>query len=53
MSGGYRTTAAPQPKSRCFDCHDEHAGLDKVFTQFYGLLNDAREDQTSTVAGPR
>lgn len=42
MSGGYRTAAAPQPRSRCFDCHAEHAARDKVFTQFYGLLNDRR-----------
>jgi hypothetical protein len=41
MSGGYRTTAAPQPKARCHDCHAEHAARDKVFTQFYGLLNEA------------
>ena len=33
-----RPSAAPQPKARCFDCHEEHAATDKVFTQFYGLL---------------
>ena len=32
------TAAAPQPKARCFDCHEQHAATDKVFTQFYGLL---------------
>jgi len=42
MAGGYRTSAAPQPKNRCFECHEQHAGRDKVFTQFYGLLNEAR-----------
>lgn len=41
MAGGFRSGAAPQPKNRCFDCHAEHAATDKVFTQFYGLLNEA------------
>ena len=41
MMGGYRSTAAPQPKANCFNCHAEHAARDNVFTQFYGLLNDA------------
>lgn len=41
LAGGYRATAAPQPKNRCFDCHAEHAARDKVFTQFYGLLDEA------------
>jgi hypothetical protein len=41
MTGGYRAAAAPQPKGSCFDCHAEHAARDNVFTQFYGLLNEA------------
>ena len=41
MMGGYRSTAAPQPKSSCYDCHIKHAARDNVFTQFYGLLNEA------------
>ena len=41
MMGGYRSTAAPQPKASCFNCHAEHAARDNVFVQFYGLLNDA------------
>lgn len=41
MTGGYRSTAAPQPKASCFNCHAEHAARDNVFVQFYGLLNDA------------
>lgn len=41
MTGGYRPTAAPQPKSNCFNCHAEHAARDNVFLQFYGLLNEA------------
>lgn len=41
MMGGYRSTAAPQPKAGCFSCHAEHAARDNVFVQFYGLLNEA------------
>jgi hypothetical protein len=41
MMGGYRSTAAPQPKANCFSCHAEHAARDNVFVQFYGLLNEA------------
>src|SRR5262245_13282838 len=41
MAGGYRPTAAPQPKANCYSCHAEHAARDNVFTQFYGLLKDA------------
>jgi hypothetical protein len=41
MTGGYRSTAAPQPKASCFSCHSEHAGRDNVFIQFYGLLKEA------------
>jgi hypothetical protein len=41
MAGGYRTSAAPQPKASCYDCHVKHAARDNVFTQFYGLLNEA------------
>jgi hypothetical protein len=41
MTGGYQSAAAPQPKAACFNCHDEHAAQDNVFTQFYGLLNEA------------
>ena len=41
MAGGYRTSAAPQPKASCYDCHTKHAAQDNVFMQFYGLLNEA------------
>jgi hypothetical protein len=41
MTGGYRSTAAPQPKTSCYSCHSEHAGRDNVFIQFYGLLKEA------------
>jgi len=42
MAGGYRSTAAPQPKTSCYSCHVEHAARDNVFMQFYGLLKEAR-----------
>jgi hypothetical protein len=45
LSGGFRAAAAPQPKARCHDCHAEHAGRDMVFTQFYGLLNEAAPER--------
>ena len=45
MMGGYRSTAAPQPKASCFNCHTEHAARDNVFMQFYGLLNEAAPKQ--------
>lgn len=32
------------PKSRCFDCHVEHAGDDNVFTQFYPVLRTLKKD---------
>ena len=41
MMGGYLSTAAPRPKASCYACHDQHAARDHVFTQFYGLLNEA------------
>lgn len=41
MAGGYRASAAPQPKASCYDCHVKHAARDNVFMQFYGLLNEA------------
>jgi len=40
MTGGYQSTAAPQPKTSCYSCHAEHAGRDNVFVQFYGLLKE-------------
>lgn len=47
MDGGYRTTSQPQAKEVCYACHVEHAKTDNVFTQFYGLLNEARAAQSS------
>ena len=47
MGGGYRATAAAQPRQACYACHVEHAKTDHVFTQFYGLLNEARSARGS------
>ena len=47
MGGGYRSIAKPQAKQDCYACHVQHAKTDNVFTQFYGLLNDARATQVS------
>ncbi len=47
MSGGYRATATAQPKQNCYTCHVEHAKTDNVFTQFYGLLGEARSASSS------
>ena len=34
MAGGYRTSAAPQPKANCYYCHAARAARDNVFMQF-------------------
>jgi hypothetical protein len=41
MMGGLRSSAAPQPRGSCYNCHDEHAARDHVFLQFYRLLSEA------------
>jgi Cytochrome P460 len=41
FAGGPTATgdvATPFPKSECFDCHDQHAETDHVFTQYYPML---------------
>lgn len=30
------------PKGMCYNCHEQHANEDKVFTQFYPILQEAR-----------
>ncbi|HEY2944957.1 MAG TPA: cytochrome P460 family protein [Vicinamibacteria bacterium] len=37
---GSQPTATPFPRSRCFDCHRQHAASDNVFVQFYPVLRD-------------
>lgn len=34
------TTAKAFPKSKCYDCHLKHAGVDNVWVQFYPALRD-------------
>jgi hypothetical protein len=41
-ANGLKTSAAPNPKTSCYDCHAEHAAKDNVFMQFYGLLQNDR-----------
>jgi hypothetical protein len=31
-------SAAPQPESNCFACHQQHAAVDMTFVQFYPTL---------------
>jgi hypothetical protein len=35
---GAGDTARAIPRSDCFDCHDQHAETDHVFTQYYPML---------------
>jgi hypothetical protein len=35
---GIGDTALSLPRSECFDCHDQHAETDHVFTQYYPAL---------------
>lgn len=44
----YKTTGPPQPakpfpSASCYECHATHGAHDAVFTQFYSVLNAARE----------
>jgi hypothetical protein len=42
--GGEAKTGNPVARSQaCYSCHDQHAKLDTVFTQFYPSLMEARE----------
>jgi hypothetical protein len=35
---GTGQSAAPHDPAECFDCHDEHAATDHVFSQFYPVI---------------
>ena len=37
----------------CFDCHAEHAAVDNVFTQFYSVLSNARENRLAESANSK
>jgi hypothetical protein len=38
LFGPTDTTAAPQPKKACWECHQEHAAVEHTFVQFYPTL---------------
>ena len=40
--GKLKDKAQPAKKAACYDCHRRKGAEDNVFTQFYGLLADAR-----------
>jgi len=46
-TAGSRRAAKALPTGTCYDCHAEHAAVDNVFTQFYSVLEEAREQQKS------
>jgi hypothetical protein len=35
-------SAAPQPASGCFECHERHAAVDMTFVQFYPTLQQVK-----------
>ena len=35
------------PRAACYDCHAEHGAVDNVFTQFYSVLTQAREQHVA------
>lgn len=43
--------ARPLPKGMCYKCHETHANEDRVFTQFYPVLREAREAREAEAAG--
>lgn len=43
MEGRPLAKAKPFPDSACLTCHQQKAATDRVFTQFYPVLNSARE----------
>ena len=40
---GNQQTAAPNPKARCWQCHNEHGAVDNTFVQFYPTLKKAAQ----------
>jgi len=40
--GNLRAKAQPFPEASCLSCHQQKAATDRVFTQFYPVLNSAR-----------
>lgn len=46
-TAGPRRAAKALPTGTCYDCHAEHGADDNVFTQFYPVLEEAREREKS------
>lgn len=42
-----RAAEMPYPRTACYDCHAEHGAVDNVFTQFYSVLTQAREQHVA------
>lgn len=52
-AGKVRAAEREFERKDCFDCHAEHGAVDNVFTQFYSVLTDARENRLArSKAGP-
>ncbi|MBY0587280.1 cytochrome P460 family protein [bacterium] len=47
-TAGERKPSRALPQNLCYDCHAEHGQADNVFTQFYGMLEQARESHLKT-----
>jgi hypothetical protein len=42
-----RAAETAYPRAACYDCHAEHGAVDNVFTQFYSVLTQAREQHVT------
>ncbi len=42
-----RPAESAYPRAACYDCHAEHGAVDNVFTQFYSVLTQAREQRVA------
>lgn len=48
-----RTAERAFARKDCFDCHAEHGEVDNVFTQFYSVLTEAREQRLAKESVPK
>lgn len=46
-SAKMRPVETAYPRAACYDCHAEHGAVDNVFTQFYSVLSNAREQHVA------
>ena len=44
FANGRKKSATAFPKASCFNCHQQHAAIDNVFTQFYPVLRDLKKN---------